>query len=160
MAYIRTTRRLGTTLTDQQVQDVLNYGAAGLPGGSTSNFDLLGTLAAGETDVKDLALNALPTWAGGEVLTPDELAAIQAQTAQDITVAAGGNTGLTQSEIAQMLAETSSVAQQAQAAATGSDTTSVAGNIEAWIVSNWAWLMVGGVAFLIVRPDKLLFGRR
>jgi hypothetical protein len=29
-----------------------------------------------------------------------------------------------------------------------------------WWDRNWLWVVAGGVAFLIIRPDQLLFGRR
>jgi len=78
MAYIRKTRRLGT-LTDQQIQNVLNTGQ--LPVGY-SITDPLGSLAATEADAKDVFLNALPVSWGGQVLTKNELSNIQTQSAQ------------------------------------------------------------------------------
>jgi len=158
MAYIRKTRRLGT-LTDQQIQNVLNTGQ--LPVGY-SITDPLGSLAATEADAKDVFLNALPVSWGGQVLTKNELSNIQTQSAQDITTASAGNTALAQSEIAQMNAETAAVAAQAQADAEGSDdgdsTLSAWQKFEAWVQANWPWIAIGGVAFLIARPDEILFG--
>jgi hypothetical protein len=120
-------------------------------------------LASAETATKDTVLNALPTWAGGQVLTADQLSAIQSQTAANITQAAGGNTDLAQSEIEQMLGETSSVAQQAQDAAEASDDSDLPSVLptawqafEAWVQANWGLLAIGGFGFLMIRSS----GRR
>lgn len=166
MAYISTTRRLGvdpwSSQTDAQFQQVLNEGAAGLPAGSPDPFDPLGDLGDLETGIEDLITNALPSSLGGQALTSDELQSIQTQTASDITQAATNpvtgqvDTDLANSEISQMLGETQSVADQANA----SSGSSVFDQVSSWIQDNWAWVAIGGVAFLIVRPDKILFGRR
>jgi hypothetical protein len=105
----------------------------------------------------DTVTNALPTWAGGQVLTADQLASIQAQAAQDIHRAATDpntgvtNTALEQQAVAQMKAETAAVAAQAQVSAVASDTTSLLSpaGIPWWEWAVGAVVVVFGVVLLI-----------
>ena len=76
----------------------------------------------------DFLRNILPTWLGGQPLTANQLAQIQAQYTQTIQLAATDpNTGITNTDLAnsetqQMLGETTGVQQQAQTAAENQDT--------------------------------------
>jgi hypothetical protein len=112
-------------------------------------IDVLASLDSVIRAAKNEVLNALPTWAGGEVLTAAQLAAIQSEAASEIHRAAGGNADLEQQALAQMYGETSAVAAQAQAAA-GSPPPGVSSEIP-W----WVWLAGGalgvGVIVALVR---------
>lgn len=86
------------------------------------DVDILASLNSVEQGAENLYQNAAPTWAGGSPLTTNQLQTIQAQAAQNITQAAGGNTVLANQEIQQMTSQTNAVAQQAYQAAVNQDT--------------------------------------
>jgi len=111
-------------------------------------IDILGDLNSVIQWAKDTTENALPTWAGGNPLTPDQLQAIQTQAKQNIHVAAAGNTQLEAQAVAQMMSETTAVANQARAAAAASDT-SIPNPLDLTSSFNLAsWLLWGGLAVL------------
>lgn len=91
-------------------------------------LDVLGDLDSAENAVGATFLNAIPTWAGGQVLTPGQLQTIQAQNVQAINQAATDpttgqvNTDLANAEIQQMLSQTAASAAQSQAQAVAQDT--------------------------------------
>lgn len=167
MAYIFTTRRMGTDLfatqSDAQFQNVLNEGAAGMPSSSGDPFDVLGTLSDLGTDAENLFYNALPESWGGEAITPSEQASINAANAASITQAATSpitgqvNTDLANAEIAQSQADTQAIADQANSAG-GTETWWQ--SAEDWLSDNWQWVFLGAAAFLLLRPDKAILGKR
>ena len=125
----------------------------------TLGIDVLSDLNAAIQWSKDTVSNALPTWAGGSPLTSDQLAAIQAQAAQQIAVASGGNTALAQQATAQMQAETTAIAQQSRTSAQKSDTTlpnpfdpSSSFNFSSWLL--WGGLGLLGVVLLVKLIDR------
>lgn len=158
MAYIYITRRIGQNVSLAQAPQSESAWLSALA------TDPLAALNATETDLSNLGENAFSSW-GGEVLTPSEQATINAQNAQAINQASGGNAALAQSEIQQSQQDTSAIAQQAQEAAAESNplfgvtqtATSAGEGILAWAETNWIWLFAGVGAFLLLRPDKKLF---
>ena len=58
--------------------------------------------------------NALPTWAGGEILTPDQIAAINEQNAQDRVKASGGTISIAAAR-KQAAADTNKILEEAKA---------------------------------------------
>jgi hypothetical protein len=132
-----------------------NVFAAGVRRGL--GLDVLGDLNAIIVGAKNAVSNMLPTWAGGQVITANQLANIQSQAQQAIHIASGGNAQLEQQAVAQMLQETSAVASQAQAAAEQSDTSfgasddllSAAG-IGASGLPSWVWIAAAGAGILLI----------
>jgi hypothetical protein len=114
------------------------------------DVDVLASLNSVVEWSKNTVQNMLPTWAGGSPLTANQLAAVQAQAAHDIHVAAAGNSQLEQQAVAQMMTETSAVAAQAYAAAQAQDTGTGNGgpsDLSAWLL--WGALGLLGLVVVI-----------
>lgn len=105
-------------------------------------IDVLGSLNAAEQSTLGTIQNALPTWAGGSVLTPYQQAQINAANAQALTQAATDpvtgqvNTQLLSQMLPASTADTAAIAQQAQTAAAASDTSLISSALNSLGISS------------------------
>ncbi|MGA3326519.1 MAG: hypothetical protein ABSF45_18775 [Terriglobia bacterium] len=111
-------------------------------------IDVLADLASIIQGAENTVANAAPTWIGGTPLTSSQLQAIQAQAAQQITQAAGGNSALAAQAISQMQAQTQAVADQSYSAASASDT-SIPGLLSPALTSSLSSLLLWGALALV-----------
>ena len=105
-------------------------------------IDVLGSLNAAEQSTLGTIQNALPTWAGGSVLTPYQQAQINATNAQALIQAATDpvtgqvNTQLLSQMLPASTADTAAIAQQAQTAAAASDTSLISSTLNSLGISS------------------------